>query len=79
MSEKIAVYQATYRTMMGCNPSKTSHMLKASLHNSMTSPSSKVYGWHSANHASTSQSVNKRQKMSNTAQYYESTSEISCG
>lgn len=37
MAHKVAMYQATYRTMLGANPSKTNHLLKTSLHNTQTS------------------------------------------
>ena len=32
MDSRVAIHQATYRTMLGANPIKTGHLLKASLH-----------------------------------------------
>jgi len=77
LTHKVAMYQATYRIMLGANPSKTNHLLKTSLHNTPTSY--KLPGGHHLTSTPTmlnSRSDQKRQLLSEAAQSYELSSEI---
>ncbi|XP_067943884.1 sterol regulatory element-binding protein 1-like [Watersipora subatra] len=68
MGDMVVRYQATYRTMLGCNPSKTNHLLKTSLHKSPNPALHKGSATSSYDNSVKSRSDNKRQLLSQAAQ-----------